>query len=291
MLARMARRKKPSVAMVGAGNLARALGPALARAGYHVREVASRETARSRRRARAVARSAGARAVTLRAAKLDARVVWLAVADAAIAPVARELARGRDWRGKIALHSSGALGSEELGALGRRGASVASLHPMMTFVGPAKPKLAGLRFAVEGDARAVRVARGIARDLGGEVWRIRKRDKTLYHALGSFASPLVVMLLAQAERVGRGAGLSAAQTRRTIRRIVEQTVANYFRGGAAAAFSGPIRRGDLVTVKRHLKELRKVPGALEIYRQLAGAAVRNLPVGRRAEMARLLRSG
>jgi len=294
-------KKKPSiagVAIVGAGNVARALAPALAGAGYRVLEVVGRESKASRARARAIAKSARARAVTLADAKLDADVVWVCVNDSAIAEVACKLAqktavrkttaRKTDWRGKVALHSSGALGSDELRALSARGASVASVHPMMTFVGTARVKLRGLTFAVEGDAKAVGVARRMVSDLGGEAFAIRKASKPLYHALGSFSSPLVVMLLAQAEQVGKAAGLTPARTRQVMRAILQQTMANYLRDGAAAAFSGPMQRGDVGTVKRHLKELRKVPGALEVYRSLARGAMGWLPVGNRAEMKRLL---
>jgi predicted short-subunit dehydrogenase-like oxidoreductase (DUF2520 family) len=49
----------------------------------------------------------------------------------------------------------------------------------------------------------VAVARRIVRDLGAEAFPIRKAAKTLYHALGSFSSPLLVAALATAERVGR----------------------------------------------------------------------------------------
>lgn len=274
--------------MIGAGALARALAPALKRAGYRVTEVASREAARSRQRARVVARSAGAKAVELSKAKLDADIVWLCVPDAAIAEAARGLARGREWRGKVALHSSGALASDELRALRARGASVGSVHPMMTFAGPRPPQLRGLTFAVEGDRKAAGVAREIARELGGEVFAIRKEKKPLYHALGSFSSPLLVMLLSEAEQVGKAAGLAPAKTAKVVRAILRRTLENYFRGGAAAAFSGPMRRGDLLTVKRHMKELRKVPGAVEVYRALARASLSRLPVGNRRALEKLL---
>ncbi|MDP9268883.1 MAG: DUF2520 domain-containing protein [Acidobacteriota bacterium] len=284
----MKKRNKPSVAIIGAGNLARALAPALADAGYRVLEIVGRESKQSRARARAIANSARARAVGFADAKLDADVVWLCVSDSAIAEVARAIARKNAWRGKVVLHSSGALASDELRALRLRGASVGSVHPMMTFVGSARVKLRGLTFAVEGDAPAVGVARRIVADMDGEVFAIAKASKPLYHALGSFSSPLLVMLLAQAEQVGRAAGLSAARARKVMRAILQQTLANYLRDGARAAFSGPLQRGDVVTVKRHLKELRKVPGALEVYRALARGAMAQLPVGNRMEMKRLL---
>src|SRR3954465_6507007 len=110
----MAKRNKPSIAIVGAGTLARALAPSLREAGYRVREVVSRDGKGARARAAAVARGSGARAATLRGAKRGAGGGWLCVSDSGIAEVAGEIARRRDWKGKVALHSSGALGSDEL---------------------------------------------------------------------------------------------------------------------------------------------------------------------------------
>ena len=91
---------------------------------------------------------------------------------------------GFEWKGKIALHSSGALSSDELGVLRERGAAVGSVHPMMTFVRGSRPELAGVSFALEGDARAVRVARSVVKDLGGTAYSIRKQDKAAYHTRG-----------------------------------------------------------------------------------------------------------
>jgi predicted short-subunit dehydrogenase-like oxidoreductase (DUF2520 family) len=186
------------------------------------------------------------------------------------------------------LHSSGALSSDVLSPLKRKGASTASLHPMMTFVPGATPRMEEVPFAVEGDSRAVAVARRIVRDLGAESFTIKKTAKPLYHALGSFSSPLIVAALVTAERVGRNAGLSASQTRRVMGPILRQTFKNYEERGAAAAFSGPIKRGDLNTVSRHLKELKRVPGASEVYRALVKSALMDLPSAKRKELMTLL---
>jgi len=280
--------EKPTIALIGAGNLAQALGPALKAAGYQIDFVAARETASSRRRAAMLARLLEARTLSLSDAGPSSDIIWICHTDDALTETATLLARKAGWSGKIVLHSSGALSSDVLSPLKRKGAIIASLHPMMTFVPGATPRMEEIPFAVEGDARAVSVARRIVRDMGAESFAIKKSAKPLYHALGSFSSPLIVAALVTAERVGRGAGLTASQTRRVIAPILRQTIKNYTERGAAAAFSGPIKRGDLNTVLRHLKELKRVSGASEVYRALVKSALMDLPSTKKKELMRLL---
>lgn len=280
-------RRKPTIAIVGPGNLGSAMARALHEAGYRVQEIVHRGGA-SGRHARVVAGGIGAHAVKLDEAKLSAEIVWVCVSDGAIAACAAELAKCGTWEGKIALHSSGALSSRELKPLRDRGAAVGSIHPMMTFVRQVRPELAGVTFALEGDARALRAGRRIARVLGGRVVTIEARRKPLYHAFGAFTSPLIVATVAAAERVARKAGLDEASARAAIAPILLQTIRNYLARGKAGAFSGPLVRGDVQTVRRHLEVLQAVPEARAAYVALALSAMRTLPVKNKREMQALL---
>lgn len=279
---------KTSIAIVGPGRVGSALGAALKRAGYRITEVVSREAPSSQRAARALARATGADAVTARIAQLQAKVIWFLVPDREIGLVARELAPRISWKGKIAFHSSGALGSEELNVLRELGASVASVHPFMTFVSQSAPSLEGVPFGIEGDPVAVRAARGIVRNMGAEPFTLTPAQKVLYHAWGGFTSPLVVSLLVTAEKVAESIGFSHKDARRWAAPIVQQTVANYARLGAAEAFSGPIVRGDAAVVRKHLEALKGNSEALAVYVALARAALRNLPAKNRKELERAL---
>jgi predicted short-subunit dehydrogenase-like oxidoreductase (DUF2520 family) len=275
--------------MVGAGNLASALAVSLRAAGYEIERIIAREPAASMRRARRLAREVGASAVSAARAQIQSEVVWFCVPDGAIASAAESLAEAADWSGKVALHSSGALTSDELASLRRRGAAVASVHPLMTFVRGSRPSLVEVPFALEGDRKAVWAARAIVRDLGGQPFTIRKRRKAAYHAWGMFASPLLTALLAASERVAGAAGVSRKAARERMLPILRQTLANYALRGAPGAFSGPIARGDVATVEKHLKVLREVPGAREVYVALARAALRDLPAKNRAGMEKILK--
>ena len=278
---------KPKIAIVGPGRLGSALALELKRAGYTIAEIVSRYSAVSKRKARLLARKVRAHASTCDTAQLDADLVWFCVPDREIAAASRRFASATDWKRKIAFHSSGALSSAELKALRGRGAAVASVHPMMTFVYGSMPSLKGVPFAMEGDAAAVGAARRIVRGLGGEAFTLRKQDKAAYHAWGAFASPLLVAALVTAEQVARAAGLSAAQARKKMLPIVRQTIANYEALGAAGAFSGPIVRGDAETVRQHLRALKKSRLTTDVYRALARVALRYLPARNQKELRKL----
>jgi len=159
---------------------------------------------------------------------------------------------------------------------------------MMTFVQGVTPSLQGVPFAVEGDTPAVRIARGIVRQLGGELFAIQKKNKPAYHAWSAFASPLLISALVAAEQVAGAAGIPRQAARRMMLPIVRQTVANYARYGPAGAFSGPIIRGDAETLRKHLKILRRIPGAKDVYLALARSAVRNLPAHNRRLLQKVL---
>jgi predicted short-subunit dehydrogenase-like oxidoreductase (DUF2520 family) len=279
---------KPRIAIVGPGRLGSALAQELRRVGYRISGIVSRNSIASRRRARALAKKVHAVAAVANV-RLDADLVWFCVPDREIGKAARQLAHATEWKGKIAFHSSGALPSDELQALRRRGAAVASVHPLMTFVRASIPALRGIPFALEGDAQALRVAREIIRDLGAEAFSISKNKKSAYHAWGGFASPLLIALLVTGERVAQAAGLSPADARKKTLPIMRQTLANYAKLGPARAFSGPIVRGDAQVVRKHLKELKKIPGAKDVYLALARAGFHYLPLRNRKELEKLLK--
>jgi predicted short-subunit dehydrogenase-like oxidoreductase (DUF2520 family) len=257
--------KRPSIVLVGAGRLGTALAKRLSEAGYS---------------AKALTRK------SLRVMQSGMDVMWFCVPDAEIARVADTFSQFQ-WKGKYAFHSSGVLSSDALNSLRSAGASVASVHPLMTFVQGSVPELTGVPFAIEGDASAVRVARVIVRNVGGQAVAIKKHDKVAYHAFATMICPLLVSLLAAAEKAAALAGMSAPDARRRMLPIIQQTLHNYETLGPAKAFSGPIVRGDVETIGAHMKALAEAPAAKNAYAALARAALELLPNHNRRLIARL----
>jgi predicted short-subunit dehydrogenase-like oxidoreductase (DUF2520 family) len=281
--------QRSTISIVGPGSLGSALARTLTEAGYPVSAVVVRQGSRRIRQAKALARRIGAEVVTFGKRPRTTDIVWVAVPDDAIAGVARQLAQSGDWKGKLVFHSSGALTSDELAPLRAKGARVASVHPMMTFVRGEVPELAEVAFAMEGDGAAVRVARSIVEHLGGKPFVIKKENKVLYHAFGSFASPLVIALMASMEQVGIAAGIPNRDIKAVIGPLLEQTLRNYLQRHAAAAFTGPLARGDVATIRRHLLAMEKLPETKMVYVSLATAAAKTLPVRNSKKIERELR--
>jgi predicted short-subunit dehydrogenase-like oxidoreductase (DUF2520 family) len=158
----------------------------------------------------------------------------------------------------------------------------------MTFVADSLPDLRGVPFALEGDSKATAAATAIIRRLGGEPFRIAADSKAAYHAFGFFLSPAIVALVAAAQEVGKLAGLSEQEARRLMQPIVRKTIENCFTITPQNAFSGPVRRGDVATIRKHLDVLKNHEELLEIYRALVRIALKELPVRKESAIRKLI---
>ena len=279
---------KVDVSIVGLGNWGTSLAHALMDADVPLREIVVR--AKPRRNPDRLP------LVRLANAAFDARILWLCVPDAAIAPVAEQIASQRQLRGQrlgnqIVVHSSGALTVEALRAVRDAGAQVASVHPVMSFPVRKPVSLRGVFFGMEADASLRRTLYPVIRRLGGRPFALASNKKALYHAAGTMASPLLVSALTAAISTARLAGLKPPQDLAFVSALAETTARNVFTRGPARSFSGPFARGDVSTINLHLQALAGHPMLAEIYRSLARHAVEALPVHRKAALQKLLDSG
>ena len=258
----------PAVGIVGPGRAGLGLALALAQAGVRVLGVHGR---REKAVPRGVRLSVGGPPPWLG----EAEVVLLAVGDDAIAGVVADLARAEFLRaGQVVLHLSGALTSEVLAPLERRGVFTGSMHPLMTVsADPARAArhLNGATFALEGGLEAVGAADALVRALGGAPAMIAPEAKAAYHAGAVFASNYLVTALAAAERLLQEAGMTELAAREALLPLARATLEDAADLGPVAALTGPIARGDAATVRRHREALG--PDERRLYDALARATL------------------
>ncbi|HVB86596.1 MAG TPA: Rossmann-like and DUF2520 domain-containing protein [Candidatus Dormibacteraeota bacterium] len=246
-----------TISIIGAGRVGATLGKRLRQLGWRVRAVVTRSEWTSRAAVRAI--GGGTARSLLSADVLDADVILLTTPDNALAEVARLLAKigGRACRGKVILHTSGALDRGMLDPLARLGASTGSLHPMQTFSGRNMPRLEGVTFAVEGEAKALRAAKRIARSLGGAPVAIASADKPVYHATAVLAAGSGFALIEAAVQMLVKIGFTRRRAFETLLPLTRQMLDNVERLGPRAAWTGPLSRGDFAVIAKHVRALRR----------------------------------
>lgn len=262
-------------AIIGAGKVGTALAKLLADAGYEFVGAASR----SLESAQAACAFAGAGTATSNASELThgADLVFITTPDDTIESVCDELAQaGAFTSGSVVAHCSGALPSTVLEGARKSGAHIGSMHPMQSFatVEQAVRILPGSCCCIEGEPEAIAVLEGAARALAAHVLTIATEDKALYHAAGCVASNYLVALQNAALKLNEAAGISREDALKIMIPLLRGTVDNFEKVGIPGCLTGPIARGDVETVRRHLAAIEaKVPDLLPLYKVLGRETV------------------
>lgn len=208
----------------------------------------------------------------------DADVILLTVPDSAIAGLAEKIHETCTSciGGKTFLHCSGALTSAELKPLARDGGHTGSLHPIQTFASKEDgwKGLTGIFFGYEGCLRAREKALQMVDILNGTLLDIKPEAKSLYHAAACILSNYTVSLshvtgmLLDAAGIGKDTGIKAFMP------LLRNTVENIAFQGSINALTGPIARGDAITVAGHLRMLDgRNDDVSELYRVLGRITV------------------
>lgn len=213
-----------TISIVGPGRLGRAAATALRAAGYRVNGPTGRGEPVE-----------------------PADIVLLCVPDREISAAVRAARAGAALVG----HTSGATTLSESGA-------DFGLHPLRAFVGDEGPDaFQGIGCAVAGvSPDALSAAGDLVAAVGGEAFTVTDDQRAGYHAAASIASNFFVTLAAAAEGTAAASGLDPVVLRRHLVPLVHGTVDNWAQHGPRAALTGPVARGDEVTVDRQREAVR-----------------------------------
>ena len=267
--------RNPSTFIVGAGPVATALAGALRLGGVPVLGLWARKAAQ----ARAAGSGAGVAAFSSAPPDvlLETEVVILAVRDRVIGEVAEMLVgTGLVNRKHVLLHCAGAASAHDLlGNVADRVAGIGTLHPLSAIADgkAAMRTLKGTVFGVEGDDIGRTTASKLVAALGGVTLALDGTQMAAYHAAAALASNYVVAAVDAAAAVLATVGVPPEKAAIALVPLAEGALRNVATHGTTGGLTGPVRRGDIETVQRHLDALRGHPDLAEVYRALARRAV------------------
>lgn len=258
------------IGFIGAGRLAKALAWHCAQRGLQVAAVANRSPGAAEDLAAPIA---GCTVVSAQQVVDSCSLVFVTTPDGAL----RATVEGLQWRaGQGVVHCSGATEVGELAHAARQGAAIGGFHPLQTFGDPAAAarSLPGCTVTIEAADPLDALLVALAQHLGCSVNRLPPGARPLYHAAAGYASQFVNVLLREAVLMWQAWDAREEDAVRALLPLVQGTLASIGQAGLAPGMPGPVSRGDVGSVHKHVQAIARFdPEALALYRALCGRTV------------------
>jgi predicted short-subunit dehydrogenase-like oxidoreductase (DUF2520 family) len=204
--------------------------------------------------------------------------LWMiTTSDAEIKGVAEKLAAsGQLNEGSIVFHCSGLLSSSVLETVMPTGAHVASVHPVMSFAQALSDldSFAGTYCGCEGDSDALSILSPLFEKIEGTCFALRAEQKALYHTATALCCNQLTALTEASVQLFEKAGIDHSTASQMMQPLMQTTLTNIFQKGTTNALTGPIARGDHISVSAHIDALQTTDAnTLAIYQNLGKVAV------------------
>jgi predicted short-subunit dehydrogenase-like oxidoreductase (DUF2520 family) len=256
---------KDTIAVIGAGTVGTAVGVLLRTAGHPIAAIADRsEEALKKSFSHTNAKTFS----NICDAASLAQCILITVSDDAIRHVCDKIAAGTSLNGKKVVHMSGAGGLDLLESAQKAGALVAAIHPIQSFadVEGAIGNIPGSTFGITAAPQIQDWAAAFVKDLGGRPFFVNEEDRPLYHAAACMASNYLVSLMDAAGNIYQHLGLTREEALNAFWPLVKGTLNNIASRGTVDSLTGPIARGDLGTLAKHIAAFKqKMPAMIEVY--------------------------
>ncbi len=254
------------IGIIGAGTVGTALATRLNEQGYKVAAVSSRTRTSAEKLVQSID---NCKVVDNNQCVADtADLVFITTPDSVIPAIASEL---RWHKGQSVVHCSGADSIEILQPARQMGTDVGVFHPLQTFasVKQAIDNIPGSTFAIEAEEPLLTTLKQMSDALNGNWIELKASDKVMYHAAAVIASNYLVTLVKLADDLWQTFGIPREQATQALLPLLKGTLNNIANVGIPQCLTGPIARGDTVTVKKHLDSLKKeAPDVLSTYCEL-----------------------
>ena len=198
----------------------------------------------------------------------DSDTIFITTPDSEISVVWSEIKK-LSIKDKLICHCSGSISSEIFSNINNHGAYGYSIHPMFAISDKynSYKNLSQAFITIEGHNKHIEYFKHLFSSLGNDVAIISKENKSLYHAASVTVSNLILGLINNAINYLEDCGFTKETAMKALYPLIEFNLKNIKEKGVIDSLTGPVERGDLVTVINHLDVLREEDK--ELYRLLS----------------------
>jgi predicted short-subunit dehydrogenase-like oxidoreductase (DUF2520 family) len=251
--------KSISVSVIGSGNLAWHLAPALDNAGFAVREVYSRNPTHAEALVERLYQAEVK--ASLDFSTSTSSVFIIASSDDIIQEIVREIVLPED---AILVHTSGGQPLNVLGYAATPNLGV--FYPLQTFSKARKIEFSDIPIFVESENSVTeKLLMAMARSISSSVFKITSHDRQALHVSAVFAANFTNHMLLLAQEVMKENSLSFDWLKPLITEMLTKSLTI----GPENAQTGPARRGDFETLDKHMEFLKDNESAAELYKLIS----------------------
>jgi predicted short-subunit dehydrogenase-like oxidoreductase (DUF2520 family) len=245
-----------NISIIGSGNLAWHLAPALDNVGFVVKEVFSRNPQHAEQLTSRLYQAEVK--ATLDFSTSDSSLFIIAASDDAIKSIAQEIILPDE---AILVHTSGSQPLSELEFSAT--SNVGVFYPLQTFSKQKKVDFKNIPIFIESHNEETEEALMlIAKAISNQVRKIGSEERKALHVAAVFASNFTNHMLAISKGIMQQNGLDY----NWLKPLILETIQKSLNLDPESAQTGPAKRGDLEILDKHLEFLKEDEALAEIYR-------------------------
>lgn len=250
---------KFKVAILGTGNVAWHLAPALEEAGHTVTEIYGRDLTKAKSLIKNLYTAEAKEDLDF--SESEAEIYILAVSDQAISELADELILPEE---SVLVHTSGSVPMDILGYSSATYTGI--FYPLQTFTKDREMDFREVPFLLESDDQeTLQKLKKLAKSLSPLQYTIKSKDRMALHIAAVFASNFSNHMLRLAEEIMNRKGLDYEM----LKPLIIETISKSFELGAKRAQTGPALRADFTTLEAHYQFLNYNEQVAELYKLIS----------------------
>lgn len=277
--------RKKTLAVTGIGRAGTSLALRLLKRKFNVRFLIENSAANSRKAKKIFGRDKVYSALTRKIAE-DSDVIIICTKDDDIRKIANLISSYKiDLSEKIIFHTSGTETSAVFRNTGIPAKNCGSFHPIQTFStisADSDKYFKNIYVTAEGGKEFLSYAEHLCRSADVNIIKTSPEKKQVFHLICVYVSNYLVSYFKSVSDIGKNIGIPENKFLDVFAPLIETAYANMKSSGFAKSLTGPVERGDVSAIIKHMNILKKLDRRYNELYELLGTEALKISVSKKS---------